>query len=211
MTFYEDIGATNYWLDSKGKAKKVGNHLDYAVQLAGLRAPAGNTHINKSYWNNQKQAFQFMYQHGAARIVNVDKQLLVDYEGTLSKSQWKWIQRYAKEHYLTVSDDHGNALADFTGKVSESLVDSVVRNILEGRSKSPDFKTLNKNKVNLTAEERKAVKDGKAEWSDDRSAVFKSVVNGKSWYVTHTHRAFNVRPTVKGAISRFHRFIKSTS
>ena len=75
----------------------------------------------------------------------------------------------------------------------------------------PDFDVLKKNKKALTDEERDKVKKGKAEWNDDRSAVFKSEVNGKIWYVTNTHRAYNVCPTLKGAIKRFHDFIKGTA
>jgi len=42
-------------------------------------------------------------------------------------------------------------------------------------------------------------------------AVWKSVVNGKTWYVTNTHRAYNVTGTLKGTIKRFHEFIRSTA
>jgi hypothetical protein len=81
---------------------------------------------------------------------------------------------------------------------------------------APEFGTLKKNKVKLDPEEREEVMDREAVWHMGKDggpspAVWKSRVNGKTWYVTNTHRAFNVRPTLKGAISRFHKFIKSTA
>ena len=82
--------------------------------------------------------------------------------------------------------------------------------------KAPDFNVLKKHRVNLTDDERKQVMDSKATWhhglNDELSpAVWKSEVNGKTWYVTATHRAYNVRPSLKGAISRYHKFIKGTA
>lgn len=73
------------------------------------------------------------------------------------------------------------------------------------------FKALQDNKKSLTEEERAIVKEKKATWSDGRSAVWKSEKDGKTTYVTHTHRAYNTAPTLKGAIGRFHDFIKSTA
>lgn len=85
----------------------------------------------------------------------------------------------------------------------------------DGRS-GPNWKVLKKGQVKLDPEERALVMKRKAVWhmnGDNKpsSAVWKSKVNGKPWYVTHTHRAFNVTPTLKGTISRFHNFIKGTS
>jgi hypothetical protein len=80
-----------------------------------------------------------------------------------------------------------------------------------------DFKNLQKNKVTLTPDERKIVMDKKAVWhhspdGGETPAVWKSVdKNGKSTYVVNTHRAFQSRPTLKGAISIFHSFIKGTA
>lgn len=84
----------------------------------------------------------------------------------------------------------------------------------DGRS-GPKWKALKKGRVKLTPEERKKVMDAKAVWHFNGGApspaVGKSVVDGKTWYETHTHRAVNVRPTLAGAISRYHKFIKSTA
>ena len=83
----------------------------------------------------------------------------------------------------------------------------------DGRS-GPDFKTLKKNRKDLTPEEREEVMRAKAVWNFTGSptpAVWKSEVNGKTWFVTNTHRAYNVTPTLKGTIRRYHDFIKGTA
>lgn len=81
---------------------------------------------------------------------------------------------------------------------------------------SPEMKTLKKNKKPLTDDERKLVMSNDAVWhhgpnGEKTPAVWKAVVNGKTWYVTNTHRAYQVKPTLKGAISIYHKFIKSTA
>jgi len=87
-------------------------------------------------------------------------------------------------------------------------------NINEVKSK---FKKLQDNKVPLTDEERKQVMDADAVWHHGPNgkatpAVWKSKdKEGKITYVTNTHRAFQARPTLKGAISIYHSFIKGTS
>jgi len=88
--------------------------------------------------------------------------------------------------------------------------------LIKEATKGPKWETLKKNKVKLTPEERKQVMDAKAVWhhgpnGEATPAVGKAVVDGKTWYETHTHRAYNVRPTLKGAISRYHKFIKGTA
>lgn len=80
------------------------------------------------------------------------------------------------------------------------------------------FEKLEDNKIPLTDEERKKVMDADAVWhfshlNKPTPAVWKSKdkKTGKVSYVCHTHRAFQERPTLKGAISIFHSFIKGTS
>lgn len=85
----------------------------------------------------------------------------------------------------------------------------------EGKS-GPDMKTLKKNKVKLTDEERELVMSRGAVWhmgnhnGKPSSAIWKSVVNGKTWYVCNTHRAYQCKPTLKGAIKAFE-FIETTA
>ena len=89
-----------------------------------------------------------------------------------------------------------------------------------------EYKNLEKNKVSLTDEERKIVFAKDAVWhyatSIDPntgkkvkkvSAVWKSKnpKTGEITYITSTHRAWNKASTLKGAINRYHVFIKGTA
>lgn len=81
-----------------------------------------------------------------------------------------------------------------------------------------EFQKLKKNEQPLTAEERKRCMDTKTVWhfshlKSPTPAVWKSVnpKTDKVTYITNTHRAYNTAPTLKGAIGRFHDFIKSTA
>lgn len=85
----------------------------------------------------------------------------------------------------------------------------------DGR-KGPKYKDFMKNKVPLTPEERALVMKRKAVWHFSPKnvatpAVGKAVINGKTWFETHTHRAINYAPTVRGAIARYHKFIRGTA
>lgn len=97
---------------------------------------------------------------------------------------------------------------------------------IEKLARMSSFKVLQKYKAPLTNEERKEVFRRDAVWhyadSTDPntgkrvhkvSAVWKSInpKTKKATYVTSTHRAYNKRPTLAGAISRYHRFIKGTA
>ena len=83
---------------------------------------------------------------------------------------------------------------------------------------SGEFKKLKKNEVSLTPEERNLVMDKDAVWHHGPGgapspAVWKSIdpKTNKATYITHTHRAYNTAPSVKGAIGRYHSFIKGTA
>ncbi len=85
----------------------------------------------------------------------------------------------------------------------------------DGRN-GPKWKVLEKFRVPLEPEERAEVMRREATWNhgpkgEPTPAVQKSVIKGKTWYSTATHRAFNVRPSLAGAISRYHRFVKGTA
>jgi hypothetical protein len=79
------------------------------------------------------------------------------------------------------------------------------------------FKILKDNKVPLTPDERAEVMSRKAVWNfsgkGPTPAVWKSVneKSGEITYITNTHRAYNTAPTLKGAIGRYHKFIKGTA
>jgi len=89
--------------------------------------------------------------------------------------------------------------------------------LTETKKKSA-FERLQDNKVALTDEEREKVMDADAVWHHGpngapSAAVWKSKhpKTGKITYICHTHRAYNTAPTLKGAISKFHSFIKGTA
>ena len=84
--------------------------------------------------------------------------------------------------------------------------------------KKSEFNKLKDNKVVLTDDERTKVMDAKAVWhhgpkGEETPAVWKSInpKTDKTTYVTDTHRAYNTAPTLKGAIGRYHSFIKGTA
>ena len=84
--------------------------------------------------------------------------------------------------------------------------------------KKSEFTKLEDNKVPLTDDERKKVMDADATWNHGPNgapspAVWKSEdpKTGKVTFITNTHRAYNTAPTLKGAISRYHKFIKGTA
>jgi hypothetical protein len=94
----------------------------------------------------------------------------------------------------------------------------MVRELVLMEEKKSKFEKLKDNKVPLTDEERKKVMDADAIWHHGPNgapspAVWKSKdkKTGKITYVTNTHRAYNTAPTLKGAISRYHKFIKGTA
>ena len=102
-------------------------------------------------------------------------------------------------------------------KASIADKDRIVYKSYPGYPKGhPSYKVLKKNKVALEPEERKLVMKRGATWNhgpngEKTSAVWKSVVNGKTYYITDTHRAWNVTKTLKGTIRRYHDFIKRTA
>lgn len=99
--------------------------------------------------------------------------------------------------------------------IDASATDGPVQVVEYVAGKGPDFKTLKANRIQLETDERAKCMAKKAVWhmngNGPTPAVWKSVVEGKTWYVTNTHRAYNVTPTLEGAIGRFHKFIKSTA
>jgi hypothetical protein len=89
--------------------------------------------------------------------------------------------------------------------------------IIQSLREQSKFDALKKNKVPLTPEEKQECLDKKAVWhfshnKQPTAAVWKSENNNKkTTYITSSHRAYNTAKTLKGAIGRFHDFIKGTS
>lgn len=92
----------------------------------------------------------------------------------------------------------------------------VVEILMEKKS---SFEILKKNKVPLTKEERQECLDRECTWNNHPNPKLNPVPvvwkgkdsSGKLWYVTNTHRAYNKAPILKGAIRRYHDFIKGTA
>ena len=90
-----------------------------------------------------------------------------------------------------------------------------VKDILVEKKKS-EFQKLKDCQVKLTAEERAECLKKKAVWHFNKGspspAVWKAIdKNGKTTYITNTHRAYNTATTLKGAIGKYHSFIKGTA
>ena len=107
-----------------------------------------------------------------------------------------------------------------TGKTRHICVDCLsVTEDFVGRTikESFDFKTLKKRKVALEPEERDEAMKAKAVWhpgNHDKPvcAIWKSKkANGEVVYGCNTHRVFQVAPTLKGAIEKFHSVVKGTA
>lgn len=84
------------------------------------------------------------------------------------------------------------------------------------REAGPRMNTLKKNRRSLTDEERAMVMKRGAVWHHDGDtgkptpAVWKSVINGKTYYVCNTHRAAAIKNSLKAAIRAFDH-IKTTA
>lgn len=84
--------------------------------------------------------------------------------------------------------------------------------LLEG---GPRMDSLKKGKTKLSDTERAQAMKAGAVWhpgnhAEPTCAIWKSVVNGTTWYVCNTHRAYQAKKSLKGAINAF-KFIKTTA
>jgi len=84
------------------------------------------------------------------------------------------------------------------------------------KKRKSHFQVLKEHRIELTHEERKKVMDADAVWHHGPGgapspAVWKAVVDDKTTFICHTHRAFQERNSLDAAIKIFHSFIKETS
>ena len=87
---------------------------------------------------------------------------------------------------------------------------------MQKRKRRSKFQVLKDNKVPLSKEERAKVMKAKAVWhlpdGSPYPAVWKSKDSrGETVYVTNTHRVYNTAKTLKGAVSKYHKFVKGTA
>ena len=86
------------------------------------------------------------------------------------------------------------------------------------KHRKSSMQVLKDNRVPLSNEERKIVMERDATWHHGQNgertpAVWKSLnkKTGKVTFITNTHRAYNTSNSVRGAINRYHKFIKGTA
>jgi hypothetical protein len=90
----------------------------------------------------------------------------------------------------------------------KELIDKTLDNVDNILLESPQFATLKGRKVKLSDEERKEIMDAGAVWhhgpgGKPSPAVWKAVVKGKTYYVSNTHRTYQVRNNIKSAIKAY--------
>lgn len=158
-----------------------------------------------------------MYAYGdGARLhpvyLKMENPLRVHADDRKGTSYWaRTARRRGYDGLMVTSDDFpGVAYAVFR---PENIRSAVGAQLAEAK-RGPDMKTLKKHKVSLTDDERAQVMKAGAVWHHgpggaESPAVWKSVVNGTTWYVCNTHRAMASKPTLRGAISAF-KFIETT-
>lgn len=64
---------------------------------------------------------------------------------------------------------------------------------------SPEFKTLKASQKKLSDEERQAAGE---------APIKKSVVNGKTWFWSNTHRCYQVRSGMKAAVAAYWKIVE---
>ena len=153
-----------------------------------------------------------------------------------STEAWKksmltgFAKRFPNLKKISMWEDRGDHAAAFRAHISSMGLEGDVTHVKGGQPfafaegydgrKGPNYKALKKGKCRLSDDERQLCLARKAVWHFNMGkggvrkpppAVWKSVVGGKTWYVTNTHRAMNVTPTLKGTIKQFHDFIKGTA
>lgn len=73
------------------------------------------------------------------------------------------------------------------------------------------LKILKNNRVDLSDDELKKVKEKDALWSDDVPAVWKAIIKGNVYYFSHTHRTYSVDKSLLKVINDFHDYVKESS
>jgi hypothetical protein len=118
------------------------------------------------------------------------------------------------------SPDTISGLFSFLRSKGHKVSTSPLNKVAYSTKGHPKYKDFKKNRVPLTPDERAEVMKRKAVWNfhfgkdgkrQKTPAVSKAIIDGKTWFETHTHRAINYAPSLRGAISRYHKFIKSTA
>ena len=79
-------------------------------------------------------------------------------------------------------------------------------------SATPSIKKLKDGRKSLNDEEETKARKAKAIWGDDNHlAIWKSEINGSTYYVSNTHRTYAANTSLEKTISDFHDFVKDSS
>jgi hypothetical protein len=148
---------------------------------------------------------------------DASQEYIEEYAGMRAKSEFPPIivEPAGPGKYQTLDGQHRLFAAKKLGEktIRAYVPDASVESVLI--TAAPTMKTLKKNKKPLTTEERDAVMKAGAVWhhgpnGEETPAVQKATIKGKDWYWCATHRAYQCKPTLKGAI-RAYDFIKTTA
>ncbi len=76
---------------------------------------------------------------------------------------------------------------------------------------APDLKKLKKYRQTLSDDELAKVKNAGATWEDGKPGVWKSKLDGKTYYVANTHRASSINTSLSKTIKGFLDTVKDSS
>lgn len=200
-------------LKDQYKKRGIGSNVFFAVENAGKELGANRLEIvpddeGASVWGKPKYGLSISkpdskeFNRAAKKYYKQNKGMKAPKSLSLSDHDKHFVDKFLSDNRMFISLDKD---------INKQSCDYALAIEKVAKAKS-EFQKLKDNEVDLTPEEKKVVRDKKAVWSGGNLAVWKSVdKDGNVTYITHTHRAWNKAPTLKGAISRFHNFIKSTS
>jgi hypothetical protein len=128
----EMLGATNYWVDKKGKAHMVfHSHAEFAEKMSGIRFLHFGSDDNRG-WQEQGKAYAWMFERGwmRASIYGPEKRVQVDFRGAMSKPQLEWAADEAFDRKGVVVTDEGDPILDFREEANESVASLLVGKLI---------------------------------------------------------------------------------
>jgi len=118
----EILGAVNYWLDSRGTAHAVADHVTWASRYLRVPDPspmdeAGHQRIRRA-----------MLDRGFVRVAIDSSRVGIDYV-QIRNAQLDWLREQADARNIPVKDDDGNVI--YRPGAEESVAAKVVSVLLE--------------------------------------------------------------------------------
>lgn len=118
----EILGAANFWLDQRGNAVAVRNHLEWACRH--LRMPEPDPMDDRS----QRRVLYAMFDRGFIRVAIDSSRVAIDYR-QIRNAQLDWLREQADARNIPVKDDDGNEI--YRPGAEESVASKVVSVLLE--------------------------------------------------------------------------------